>query len=801
MNRLPLRTLAANPLNWGLLVALGCALAPVRLQAGQAPSTLPTPEQAKFFETRIRPVLAERCKGCHGGPEPAGKLDLTSGKGLAKGGASGPAIDREHPEKSRLLVAIQQTTALKMPPDKKLPAEVVADFQTWIKQGAPWPAATSAIGELWSLRPVRKPALPVVKLKGWARNGLDRFVLAGLEGKGLKPAPAADKRTLIRRVTYDLTGLPTTAEEVEAFLDDKSPDAYEKVVDRLLASPHYGERWARHWLDVARYADTKGYVFNEDRNYPNAYTYRDWVIRAFNEDLPYDKFVTAQLAADRLPEVRRGSDVRPLAALGFLTLGRRFLNSRPDIIDDRIDVTMRGFEGLTVACARCHDHKFDPVPSQDYYSLYAVFDSTRDSDAPISPAEVREPWNRYVAKLNELESALTALRQAQVKALRERVADPAQTNGVSADAKRILQSTGIGALPAAADLAKLEQSFAPEALNQITEQKRALSDLMKSAPAKPEMAMAIEDANPHDLYVFLRGKPEGHGPAAPRRFLSALSDSERPHWTDGSGRLELAQAIASPTNPLTARVYVNRAWQDHFGAAIVRTPSDFGHQGEKPTDPKLLDYLAATFVEEGWSVKKLNRLIVTSATYRQASDVPKATVEADPDNRLWGHMNRRRLDLEETRDALMDAAGRLNLRDIGGKSVDLWSAPFTPRRAVYGFIERQNLPGVFRTFDFATPDTTSARRFQTTVPQQALFFMNSPFCVELAKGLAGRLPAQLDDKTRVEALYRLVFQRAPDGGELALGLQYLKGPGLAGLTRLEAYAQALLMTNEFLFVD
>jgi hypothetical protein len=527
-------------------------------------------------------------------------------------------------------------------------------------------------------------------------------------------------------------------------------------------------------MDVARYADTKGYVFTEDRNYPTAYTYRNWLIEAFNNDLPYDRFIVDQLAADRLPEVQSKSERAPLAAMGFLTLGRRFINSQPDIIDDRIDVTMRGFQGFTVACARCHDHKFDPIPTQDYYSLYAVFASSEEETDPVSPNSVSVPWESYSKQLAALESSIRDIVQDQLKKLRSQNQDL-----LSPEIKKLLEATKPGVDPSDDVVAKMLPAFESAERDRLTALQKDRTLLMSKAPATPDFALDMHDRpNPADGVVFHHGNPGNLGIPAPRRFLLALSKAgvDREHWTRGSGRLELARAIASKDNPLTARVFVNRVWQDHFGMGIVRTPSDFGHQGEKPTDPKLLDYLAATFMESGWSIKKLHRLIVTSATYCQSSSASQAAMNADPDNRNWGRMNRRRLDLEEMRDTLMTAAGRLRLDMIGGKSVDIWSEPFTARRAVYGFIERQNLPFIFRAFDFASPDSTSARRFQTTVPQQALFFMNSPFVVEEARLVAERPEISMakDDGQRIRRLYLLLFGRLPDKLETEAAMDYFR---------------------------
>lgn len=749
-------------------------------------ATKPSADQITFFETKIRPVLADNCLSCHGRTTQLGGLRLDSAMAVQKGGDSGVLIVPGDPDKSLLIKAIRQTGSLKMPQGGKLNPTEVANFEAWVKMGAPWPdsgskpepAKAPAAESFWSLQPVRKQTLPKVKNSAWVRNPIDAFILAKLEAKKLLPAVAADKRTLLRRVTYDLIGLPPTPGEMEAFLADKAPNAYDKVVDRLLASPHYGERWARHWLDVARYADTKGYVFEEDRNYYNAYTYRQWVINAFNQDLPYDKFITEQLAADRMPEVQANDDKTPLAALGFLNIGRRFLNSTPDIIDDRIDVTMRGFEGFTVGCARCHDHKFDPIPTQDYYSLYAVFNSSQEVASPISEKAIREPWEKYNQHVTSDEAAIREIVSAQVKRLRHLTSVPDGGDSLSQDVKKTLQAFREEAAPDEKQLAVLMPAFEPAERDRLMGLRNDLASAKKAPPKTPELAMAMVDkSHPEDGYVFKRGNPGNHGLEAPRRFLLALSKSgsEREHWTKDSGRLELAQAIASRENPLTARVYVNRLWQDHFGSGIVRTPSDFGHQGERPTHPELLDYLASTFMDGGWSVKKVQRLIVTSATYRESANTTEAMVNADPENRLLGRMNRRRLDLEQTRDSMMLAAGQLDLSQVGGKSVDLWSKPFTPRRAIYGYIERQNLPGIFRTFDFASPDSTSARRFLTTVPQQALFFMNSPLSEEDAQSLAQRpeIVKASDDAQRVRRLYQILFQRLPDADEAAAGLSYL----------------------------
>lgn len=767
----------------------GAPLPPARADAA-APPASSDPAALEFFEEKIRPVLATNCYSCHGADAQMGGLRVDSRAALLKGGKTGPALTAGDPAKSLLIAAVQQSGALKMPLGGRLKAPEIAALSVWVKGGAPWPESVPTVGadpttsytlspaqkRFWSFQPVTRPVPPPVKNAAWVRTPIDRFVLARLEARGLAPAPPADKRTLIRRATFDLTGLPPAPAETDAFLRDKSPDAFAKVVDRLLASPRYGECWARHWLDVARYADTKGYVFGEDRSYPDAYTYRDWVIHAFNADLPYDQFVKQQIAADRLP--RPGDDPRSLAALGFLTVGRRFLNQEPDIINDRIDVTMRGFQGLTVACARCHDHKFDPIPTKDYYSLYSVFASSREASPVIAARAVAAPYEDYRRQLDDAEQKERQLVLAQIEALRARQQnhDAALTPAVL----QALQETGAGNRPSPENLARLEPVFAPDAIAALKSLRDAAATLRRKAPPKPETAMAMEDLpTPVHQRIFKRGNPGNPGDEAPARFLQILSPPHRQPWAGGSGRQELAQAIASKTNPLTARVFVNRVWLYHFGAGLVRTPSDFGKQGERPTHPELLDYLASTFMAGGWSLKRLHRQIMLSATYRQSCDTPspkanEKALAADPENRLLWHMNRRRLEFEAMRDNLLCVAGTLDARAVGGPSVDLWTEPFPRRRTLYGFIDRQNLPGVFRTFDLASPDATSPQRFVTTVPQQALFFLNSPFVAQQARALAARPDfGGQDDAQRIRALYQNLFGRLPDAEEVALGRQYL----------------------------
>ena len=757
------------------LALFGCCGFAVAADMPPAAPNPVTPEAAEFFEKRVRPVLAEHCLGCHGAKESKVGLRLDTRAGLLKGSDFGPVIVPGDPAKSLLIQAVRYEGDIKMPPKPKakLPDEAIEALTAWVKMGAPWPETgpvaadpnADAWKKHWAFQPVKLPALPAVKDTAWPASPIDFFILAKLEAKGMTPAPPADRRTLIRRASFDLIGLPPTPAEVDAFVSDPAPDAYERLIDRLLADPRYGERWGRYWLDVARYANERGYVgVNVDRTYPFAYTYRDWVIRAFNDDLPYDQFLIQQLAADQLP---LGADTRPLAAMGFLTVGRRFLNNPHDIIDDRIDVVTRGMLGLTVTCARCHDHKYDPIPTRDYYSLYGVFASSREPDE----LPLLEPFTRGPG-YEEFQKELARLEEEKARFERENE--------------------------------QMRKERPREFREKIKPFDNKIKRLHATHPAAPPRGMVLVDLpQPVTPRVFVRGNARNPGPEVPRQFLGVLAGEKREPFQHGSGRLELARAIASPDNPLTARVLVNRVWLHHFGAGLVRTPSDFGLRSEPPSHPELLDWLAARFVADGWSIKKLHRLIMLSSTYRQASDGNPAYARTDPDNLLLGRMNRRRLDFEALRDSLLFVAGQLD-PTMGGQAVDLVKPPLSRRRTVYGFIDRQNLPGMYRTFDFASPDTHSPQRYVTTVPQQALFLMNSPFVLEQARALVARpdVQARTDPAERIGHLYRLLFGRPATPDEVAAARGFLASAAdQAGLTPWEKYAQVLLLTNEFAFVD
>ncbi|HSQ54999.1 MAG TPA: DUF1549 and DUF1553 domain-containing protein, partial [Gemmata sp.] len=752
------------------------------------------------------------------------------------------------------LKAVTRTGEHPMPPKTALPAGAVATLSEWVNSGAAYPD-DQAIGpkidasKHWAFRPIQNPPVPTIASpQSPIRNPIDAFILAKLSDNGLSPEPQADRRTLIHRAYFDLIGLPPTAEEVEAFEKDKSPDAWEKVLDRLLASPRYGERWARYWLDIARYADTKGYVFQEDRNFPYAYTYRDYVIRSFNEDKPYDRFITEQLAADRLD---LGNDKRPLAAMGFLTLGRRFLNNQQDIIDDRIDVVSRGLMGLTVGCARCHDHKFDPIPTADYYSLYGVFaSSTEPKELPLigevkqTPAvmafekelekreagyreEVQKRFTTQMKKLHE-PKAIADYIQAGIDAknltgrelrgfardrnlsfyLIERWRDYLATEfekgsslfGAAAMVARIHAKGGPLDVPAP-DAEKIFNRADRDALVVV---RKRIDAFKATNPAAPPRAHVLNDLpRPVEPAILKRGNPNNRGAAVPRQAPAIVSGAHRKPFTNGSGRLELAKVITSPDNPLTARVMVNRVWIGHFGQGFVRTPSDFGTRSDPPTHPELLDWLATRFVQDGWSLKKLHRLIMTSATYQRSSSATTTALQRDPDNRFLAHQNRRRLDFEATRDALIAVSGKLDLA-IGGKPVDLFKAPFTTRRSIYGLIDRTSFPGTMRAFDVASPDTHIPQRFVTTTQQQALFLMNSPFVAQQAKALATRaeMHAAETSEGKVKAIYRLALGRDPSREESALAQEFVSDDDpKAAFDRWGQLAQVLLLSNEFEFVD
>jgi hypothetical protein len=860
----------------------------------------PSPEAVEFFEARIRPVLTEKCLSCHGEKKQSGGLRLDTKDAVLKGGDTGPALVAGKANESLIVKAIRHEGELKMPPKGgSLPANVIADFVKWIDTGAADPrdgtASVSAIDwpkarEFWSFKPVVKPPVPA----GPEPNPIDRFIQATLAEKGLAPVGPAEKRALVRRVTVDLTGLPPKPQDVEAFLKDTSADAYSMLVDRLLDSPAYGEMQARYWLDVARYAEDQAHTFAV-KPYTEAWRYRDWVIQAFNEDLPFAKFVKYQIAADLIlgdsPD-----ELRHRAALGFIGLGAQYYKNsdkakaEADELDDRVDTLTRGFLGLTVSCARCHDHKFDPIPTQDYYSLAGVFWSTKLADVPLAPKAEVERVNAALKKIADAAKAVKDFLAAEKAKLEAEKADQLPNYVLAAwklEAKRLekpdtpasavakeekldgptldrlskyLGKKNVAAamsdwgkhLPRKAsdseppvEIKKMAEAFrtevkaaaakpqttgkpndmmtalfgdkgifpikdedvaagmSPDRKATYDKMKTEQTELAKHAPPPVPMTHGVVDTTPTDLKVYVRGNPAKQGDTAPRRFLHIIAGDNPKRFSDGSGRKELAEAIADPNNPLTARVFVNRVWQQHFGRGIVRTPSNFGSLGERPTHPELLDWLAATFVESGGSVKSLHRQIVLSETYRRAA-IPDAKDEGiDADNRFLWRANRRRLTVEAWRDSLLAVSGRLD-PSFGGPTTNLDLAD-NRRRTVYAKISRHELNGLLRLFDFPDANITAEKRVETTVPQQQLFVLNSPFMVAQAKALAVRVEKESsDDSARIRRAYELAVARPATAEEVSLGVRYLQGhePEAGNkLTRWERFCQALLASNEFMYLD
>jgi hypothetical protein len=791
----------------GFPLKTGAVLLAVLVVVRPVPAAEPSPEAAAFFENQVRPLLAQSCFKCHGPKKQEAGLRLDSRQTILKGGERGPVVVPGAPERSLLLTAVSYQGDLKMPPGKKLSEEQIATLTRWVKMGAPWPggdapAVTVRGGDItpeerqfWSLQPVRRPPTPSVRDTAWPRSDIDRFILARLEVRRLKPAPDADRRTLIRRVTFDLTGLPPTPAEVDAFLADNSPDAFARVVDRLLASPHYGERAGRHWLDVVRYADTAGET--ADYPVPEAYRCRNYVIDAFNRDKPYDEFVREQIAGDILAaQGPREQYAERVVATGFVALSRRFgfdpQNYHHLTIQDTIDTLGQSVLGLSLGCARCHHHKFDPVTMSDYYALYGIFASSRYA---FPGSEEKHRPSDFVPLLPPAEAE--PLRKAHEQEL-ARLADE-------------LKKLAARKEPAA-DVARLRAE---------TEKRRAA--LLEQEPYP--MAYGVVEDRGQNARIQKRGEPRQPGDEVPRRFLEVLGGDPLPPGTTGSGRLQLAEWLTRPSNPLTARVLVNRVWAQHFGKGLVATPNDFGTRGQRPTHPELLDYLADRFVADGWSVKALHRRLLLSHTY-QLSCVDDAEVTAaDPANDLCGRFVRQRLDAESIRDALLLLAGNLD-ESPGGRHpfppVASWGFtqhnPFTAvyetdRRSVYLMTQRLKRHPFLALFDGPDTNASTAVRVTTTVPTQALFLMNDPLVHRQSAGFARRLlAARPDDRGRLELAHELALARRPGAAEIEEGLAFLGGfRELLRSTSIPAaeheqqawaaLARTLMVRNEFLFVE
>jgi cytochrome c553 len=903
----------------------------------------------EFFETKIRPVLAEHCFGCHStklqeGKKLKGGLLLDTREDILKGGDSGPALVPGKPPESLLVQALKYTGDLRMPPRGKLPDAVVADFEQWVKLGAPAPKAEGVsrkqVGlsieegrKFWAYRPVASPAIPKVKDEKWARGDIDRFVVAALEAKGLKPSADAARETLTRRVYFDLVGLPPTPEQLDAFVSDKDSQAFEKLVARLLESPQSGERWGRHWLDVVRFGESltlRGFILKD------AWRYRDYVIDAFNRDMPFDQFIREQIAGDLLPAKTLDDRRRQLIATTFLALGNTNLEEqdkaqlRMDVVDEQLDVISKGFLAQTVTCARCHDHKFDPIPTRDYYALAGILRNARSMEhanvsrwievpLPLPPAE-EAAYRKTEETIASLQAKISAEKAKLGKAVAKVlpvgdvpgiVVDDAQAKKVgewqhstvsghyvgdgylhdqnagkgektltfqpdlpdagryevrlayspgssradavpvtifSADGEKtihvdmrreppidsrfvslgeyrvekngqayvILETTGTrGHVTADAvtfiplDQPKTRTEAKPKAKSGEPEVVKSLEAELKrlqdNAPKRPMVMTVVEEAKIEDAKVHIRGSVHNLGPVVPRGFLQVTSTPARGIAPNESGRKELADWIAEPGNPLTARVIVNRTWHWLFGSGLVRTVDNFGTTGETPSHPELLDYLAERFVREGWSIKRLVREIVLSRTYQQNSSATNA--EIDPENRLLGHMNRRRLDGECIRDAMLSVSGKLSPEHGGPTYPATLSADYgyksnDNRRSVYLPVFRNALPEGLEVFDFADPSMVVGKRNTSTVAPQALYLLNHAFPAEQAKDAGARLLSEnlADDATMLRRAYRRTLGREPSVGEVAVAQRFLARTADAKEAWTSLF-HALFASADFRYVD
>ncbi len=753
----------------------------------------------EHFERKIRPLLVEHCYSCHSstGKTIHGGFRLDSTEALAKGGDSGPAINDTNLSQSLLLEVVRYDGDIQMPPKGKLPEADVAEFAKWIEHGAPIPKSAEITermdGEIdfdlgrkfWSFQPVISQPVPIVNNVEWPRSRIDSFVLAALEQKGLTPSPQADRAILIRRLSFDLLGLPPTPDQVQRFVTDKSPDAYEQLVDELLASPHYGEKWGRMWLDLARYTDkTASWLYATGE----AHLYRDWVIAAFNCDMPYDEFVHRQLATDLMPE----TGPEDLPALGFISLSPTYwkeLKLPCEIIntivadewEERVDATTRTFLGLTVACARCHDHKFDPISAEDYYGLAGVFASCRQVERPVIAEADYEPVKQAKQEVAKLEAEIAKLKK-------QKPMPQLKVDELTAQAAKIKTSTPLYDTPMA---------------NVVSEESMHVVRAGKTPQDGTKLDYRPE---PRDLPLYVRGNPNRPGPIVPRRFLTVLSRSAgelKPKpFANGSGRLDLGIAITTEASSLTARVIVNRIWLGHFGTGLVATPSNFGQQGTLPSHPELLDDLAARFIAGGWSIKQLHREIVLSATWQQSSEFNEQRTQIDPHNRWLSRMNRRRLDFESWRDAMLSATGVLNT-STGGVSQELDNTD-NNRRTIYATVHRRDMSTTLTIHDFPDPTQHSPARSSTTTPLQGLYALNGPLLNQQSEALAERLQNELgdDDTAKIQRAYWLLYSRPPTDREVTLAMSFLDdSTNDERYGRWRQYLHVLLASNEMLFVD
>jgi hypothetical protein len=797
-----------------LLISLACWPSPGEEPA--APDAALSSEQSAFFERHIRPLLVAKCYECHSSEarQVEGKLLLDTREALRRGGETGPAIVLGDPDKSRLIRAVRYTDPLlQMPPDERLSQREIDLLVEWVRLGAPDPRGGASQPDLpkvrpvneaarqwWSFQPLQDSLVPPTVNNTWPQSDVDRFVFAKMADQGLAPAPPADKRTLLRRVTFDLTGLPPTPEEIDAFLADDSSTAFATVVDRLLASRHYGERWGRHWLDVVRYADTSG--CNGDFPIVQAYRYRNYVIQSFNADKPYDQFVREQIAGDLLPANGDEQRFENLIATGYLALSRRFSSLNEEFhltLDDTVDNLGKAFLGLSISCARCHDHKFDPIPQADYYALFGIFQSTTYA----FPGTEIYRHTQHLTPLVSAEQLKSELRQP-LDAM----------NAIDADIFTTYST-----------MAEMDTGKEKNALKaKVKELQQQRDEMVRKLPKLP-FAYAAAEGAPVRAKIHLKGDPKNLGPEVPRGFLQVLGGQQVPPDESGSGRRQLAEWITDPTNPLTARVIVNRVWLHHFGRGLIRTPDDFGTRGEAPTHPELLDYLSQRLIADGWSLKALHRLLLLSKTYQMACIENPTYYERDPDNKLLWTFNRRRLEAEEIRDAMLAISGGLD--GSMGQAHPFppeveWRysqhKPFvedypTSRRSIYLMQPRIRQQPLLAIFDGADANTATGLRQASTVAPQALFMLNSEFVHEQAALFADRVTREASQEAdRIALAYRLAFGRSPATDELQEARDYLRQvsqrlaeTSLPDNQRTRAawasFVRVLLSGNAFLFVD
>ncbi len=813
------------PLAWSMLATSLLAADSALLDPVALVPAAPAAAALDHFERKVRPLLVEHCHSCHAGKKSKGGLLLDSRPAILKGGDSGPALVAGKPEESLLIQAVKQTHAeVKMPPRNKLSDAQVSDLVRWVASGAPYPgtgeggiAVAAAPGidlvkgaRHWAFAPLASTTAPKVNDQAWPRDPIDHFILARLEEASLTPAPPADKRTLLRRVTFDLIGLPPTHDEIAAFLADESPDAFAKVVDHLLASPRYGERWGRHWLDLARYADSNG--SDENKVYANAWRYRDYVISAFNSDKPYDRFLHEQIAGDLLPgQATETSDpaasYQRWTATGMLVLGPKMLAEQDkeklvmDLVDEQLDVIGQSVLGLTLGCARCHDHKFDPISAEDYYALAGIFKSTKTM---ANLAFVSQVMQRELATPQQI--AASKAHNKSVEELNKRIAA----------AEKDLKD-------------KSKEAQGKEAREAALQSMR---EELKELKAKPlptiDEAMAVTEGKPANVPVHIRGSHLNlAATAVERREPSVLSHLVKmePIPKGQSGRLQLAHWITDTANPLPARVMVNRIWQHHFGQGLVKSSSNFGLRGDTPSHPQLLDHLATRFIQEKWSIKAMHRAILLSATYRMSTQHNERAAELDPDNQLLWRFNRTRLEAEPIRDALFAVAGNLDLK-MGGTLMATKHDEYVPdnfrnggevfksnRRAIYLPVVRNALYPLFSTFDYGDAGVPIAQRTSTTVSHQALFMLNSELVMDQATILATKLKTEaIDEQARLSRLYERLFTRLPTKIEQGKAMQFLdraaqmiqdekKTPVETRDVAWQRLCHALMASSEFVYVE